>query len=149
MAVMRVVVLAVIAAAVAAALAAATPVVVPEQLLAYEAPDGIHIVAVDGSGDRLLRGTQPGDQNPEWAPHGRESRKGNGRSGAPAWSADGRALAFITNEPFTSAPGETSGNPSDEIARMDADGGGYRRLTANRVRDGDPAISPDGRTIAF
>src|SRR5437762_13915805 len=70
MAVMRVVVLAVIAAAVAAALAAATPVVVPEQLLAYEAPDGIHIVAVDGSGDRLLRGTEPGDQNPEWSPHG-------------------------------------------------------------------------------
>jgi Tol biopolymer transport system component len=257
---MRVVALAVVAAAVAAVLAAApAPGVVREQLLAYEAPDGIHIVAADGSGDRLLPGTEPGDQNPEWSPQGdrvvlwtdadgagdvvvidagsgrrtrltdsaeqdvdtdwfpswspdsstivfnsdrdggdgrtiyavpaaggpvrrvtkgwaprfspggrltfqldgrlvttdadghdrREFPRRNGRSWAPAWSPDGSALAFITNEPFTSAPAQTSHNPTYEIARMDADGRGYRRLTANRVRDGDPAISTDGRTIAF
>jgi TolB protein len=257
---MRVVALAVVAAAVAAVLAAApAPGVVREQLLAYEAPDGIHIVAADGSGDRLLPGTEPGDQNPEWSPQGdrvvlwteadgagdivvidvgsgrrtrltdsaeqdvdtdwfpswspdgstivfdsdrggakewmiyavpaaggslrrvtrgwaprfspdgrltfqlhgrlvttdadghdrREFPRRNGRSWAPAWSPDGRVLAFITNEPFTSAPGQTSRRPTYEIARMNADGGAFRRLTANRVRDGDPAISPDGRTIAF
>ena len=45
-----VVVLAVVAAVAAALAAAAAPVAVREQLLAYEAPDGIHIVALDGSG---------------------------------------------------------------------------------------------------
>jgi Tol biopolymer transport system component len=79
----------------------------------------------------------------------REFPRRNGRSWAPAWWPDGSALAFITNEPFTSERGETSGNRTYEIGRMNADGGGYRRLTANRIRDGDPAISPDGRTIAF
>jgi Tol biopolymer transport system component len=257
---MRVLALSVVAAAVAAALAAApAPVAGRAQLLAYEAPDGIHVVAADGRGDRVLPGSEPGDQNPEWSPEGdrvafwsdvdgagdvfvidvdsgrrtrltesaeqdiytdwfpswspdgstivfdsdrdggdawtiyavpaaggtlrrvttgwgprfspagrltfqlegrlvttdadgrdrREFPRRNGRSWAPAWWRDGSALAFITNEPFTSAPGETSRNPTYEIARMDADGGGYQRLTANRVRDGDPAISPDGRTIAF
>ncbi|TML88173.1 MAG: hypothetical protein E6G08_08825 [Actinobacteria bacterium] len=257
---MRVVALAVVAAAVVAAFAASpAPVALRTQLLAYEAPDGIHIVAVDGSGDRLLRGTEPRDQNPEWSPQGdrvvlwtdadgagdvvvidagsgrrtrltesaeqdvntdwfpswspdgstivfnsdrdggnewtiyampavggplrrvttgwgprfspggrltfqldgrlvtadadgrdrREFPTRNGRSWAPAWSPDGSGLAFITNEPFTSAPGQTSRNPTYEIGRMNADGGSYRRLTANRIRDGDPAISPDGRTIAF
>src|SRR5439155_6763110 len=67
---MRSVALAVVAAAAAALAAAAAPVAVREQLLAYEAPDGIHIVALDGSGDRLLPGTAPGDQNPEWSPQG-------------------------------------------------------------------------------
>jgi Tol biopolymer transport system component len=246
--------------AVVAAVAAA-PAAAParEQVLAYEAPDGIHIVAADGRGDRLLRGSEPGDQNPEWSPQGdrvvlwtdadgagdivvidvgsgrrtrltesaeqgvdtdwfpswspdgsaivfnsdrdggdgrtiyavsadggrvrrvtrgwgprfspdgrltfqlegrlvttdaaghgrREFPRRNGRSWAPSWSSDGNQLAHITNEPFTSAPRETSGNPTYEIARMNADGGGYRRLTANSVRDGDPAISPDGGTIAF
>jgi hypothetical protein len=37
----------------------------------------------------------------------------------------------------TSETDQTSGNPTCEIAGMDADGSGYRRLTANRVRDGD------------
>jgi Tol biopolymer transport system component len=249
----------VVAAVAAAPPAAPATVVAREQLLAYEAPDGIHVVAADASADRLLAGTEPGDQNPEWSPHGdrvvlwtdaegagdivvidagsgrrtrltdsaeqdvdtdwfpswspdgstvvfnsdrdggdgrtiyavpaaggplrrlrrgwaprfspdgrltfqlngrlvtadadghdrREFPRRNGRSWAPAWWPDGSALAFITNEPFTSAPAQTSRNPTYEIARMDADGGGYRPLTANHVRDGDPAISPDGLTIAF
>ena len=55
----------------------------------------------------------------------------------------------MSTEPAASPICQPSRDPTYEIARMDADGGGYRRLTANRVRDGDPAISPDGRTIAF
>jgi len=61
---LRVAALAVVAAVAAAP--AATPE--SEQVLAYEAPDGIHLVAADGSGDRLVRGSEPGDQNPDWSP---------------------------------------------------------------------------------
>src|SRR3954466_3214282 len=67
---MRSVVLAVVVAGAPSPAPPAAPVGGRKQLLAYEAPDGIHIVALDGSGDRLLPGTEPGDQNPEWSPQG-------------------------------------------------------------------------------
>ena len=57
---------------------------------------------------------------------------------APAWSPDGRKIAFAS---------ERDGN--SEIYLMNADGSGQRNLTRNLAYDGDPAWSPDGRKITF
>jgi Tol biopolymer transport system component len=57
---------------------------------------------------------------------------------APAWSHDGRRLAFISNRTGTS-----------EIYLMNADGTDQRRLTRNRASEYNPVWSPDGRSIAF
>ena len=56
----------------------------------------------------------------------------------PAWSPDGRKLAFVS---------ERDGNA--EIYVMNADGSGLRNLTRTPSHDRDPAWSPDGRAIAF
>ena len=61
-----------------------------------------------------------------------------GTYAAPAWSPDGRKIAFVSDR---------DGN--SEIYVMNADGSGQRRLTRNPAYDADPAWSPDGRTIAF
>ena len=74
----------------------------------------------DGSG---LRNLTP----KPWAP-----------DAAPAWSPDGRKIAFAS---------ERDGN--SEVYVMNADGSGQRNLTRNPALDGDPAWSPDGRNIAF
>ena len=57
---------------------------------------------------------------------------------SPAWSPDGRQLAF------------TSYRDGDwEIYVMNADGSDVRRLTDNSAWDDSPAWSPDGRWIAY
>jgi Tol biopolymer transport system component len=61
-----------------------------------------------------------------WAPHK--------TGGEPAWSPDGRRLAF-------------RGSGSRGIWVVNADGTGLRRLT--RRADGSPTWSADGRSIAF
>jgi Tol biopolymer transport system component len=59
----------------------------------------------------------------------------------PAWSPDGRRIAFSS-----SARDEGSGY---HVYVMNADGSKQRRLTPNRSDDSDPAWSPNGRWIAF
>ena len=56
----------------------------------------------------------------------------------PAWSPDGRKLAFVSDR---------DGN--SEVYVMNADGSGQRNLTRNPAYDADPAWSPDGRKLAF
>jgi len=56
----------------------------------------------------------------------------------PAWSPDGKRIAFHSNR---------DGN--EEIYVMNADGSGQTRLTKNEVGDTSPAWSPDGKRIAF
>lgn len=52
----------------------------------------------------------------------------------PAWSPDGRRIAYVR---------------SSEIWTMNADGSRQRRLTRNTSWDGSPTWSPDGRSILF
>ena len=58
--------------------------------------------------------------------------------GLPAWSPDGRHIAFQSNR-----------NGNFEIYVMAADGSNPRRLTNHSATDGAAAWSPDGRHIAF
>ena len=57
---------------------------------------------------------------------------------SPAWSPDGRRIAFDSNR-----------DGDFEIYVMNADGSGVTRLTDNDADDWSPAWSPDGRRIAF
>jgi TolB protein len=57
---------------------------------------------------------------------------------SPAWSTDGRQIAFTSTR---------DGN--QEICVADADGSNMRALTSDAGLDAHPAWSPDGRRIAF
>jgi Tol biopolymer transport system component len=62
----------------------------------------------------------------------------------PAWSPDGKKIAFMSQEP------DASGNdPNYNIFVMNADGTGISRLTDTQGSDGFPAWSPDGGKISF
>jgi Tol biopolymer transport system component len=62
----------------------------------------------------------------------------------PAWSRDGKKIAFEYNRDAAGRPARRS-----EIYLMNADGTGLKRLTRNAVFDGDPSWSPDGRYVVF
>jgi WD40-like Beta Propeller Repeat len=59
---------------------------------------------------------------------------------APAWSPDGKKLAFAS---------DGDGGVGFEICVMNADGTGAARITNASGHDTDPSWSPDGRKIAF
>jgi Tol biopolymer transport system component len=79
----------------------------------------IYVMNSDGSGQRRLTRNPADDE-------------------APAWSPDGRKIAFMSYR-----------DGSYEIYVMNADGSGQRRLTRGSDADEDPAWSPDGRLITF
>ena len=83
----------------------------PGRLLRQE----IYVMNADGSGQRMLA-----------------------RGHAPAWSRDGRKIAFRSDR---------DGN--GEIYVMNADGSGLTRLTRNPASDGGAFWSHDGRRIFF
>ena len=56
----------------------------------------------------------------------------------PAWSPDGRRIAFASDR-----------DGGSNIYVMNADGSGVARLTDSSAGDYGPAWSPDGRRIAF
>lgn len=64
--------------------------------------------------------------------------QGEWKDGSPAWSPDGKRIAFYS---------ERDGNA--EIYVMNANGTGLTRLTRTSADEGYPAWSPDGRTISF
>src|SRR5262245_43609251 len=57
----------------------------------------------------------------------------------PAWSPDGRQIAFVSVPP--------GGN--FDIYVMNADGSGRHRLTDNPATDNFPSWSPDGTKVVF
>jgi dipeptidyl aminopeptidase/acylaminoacyl peptidase len=63
-----------------------------------------------------------------------------GGQGSPAWSPDGRRVAFDAGRPDSSTA---------VIFVVDADGGAARQLTESRADDYCPAWSRDGRWIYF
>ena len=86
----------------------------------------LYVMNADGSGQRRLT------QKPRGAP------SGFGIASQPAWSPDGRKIAFVSNR-----------YGSDDIFTVNADGSALLRLTRNPAGDGAPVWSPDGRKIAF
>src|SRR5918992_1368989 len=56
---------------------------------------------------------------------------------SPAWSPDGRRLAFVRER-----------RDDSDIAVMEADGSAVHAVTSGAGRDRDPALSPDGQWIA-
>jgi TolB protein len=85
----------------------------------YSAHSDIYVMNADGSGIRKL--THNAAQNAE-----------------PAWSPDGRKIAFRSTR-----------NGNRDLFVMNADGSGKRNLTRNAAWDSRPSWSPDGRKIAF
>ena len=65
-------------------------------------------------------------------------------NGNPAWSPDGKRIAF------TSTGGRTTGDGHWHIYVMDANGGNPQKVSnENAVDNWDPSWSPDGERIAF
>ena len=60
----------------------------------------------------------------------------------PAWSPDGKLIAFASNR--------GSDSPEDfDIWVMDSNGEHPRQITDSACRDDSPVFSPDGKTIFF
>jgi len=85
----------------------------------YSSESDIFVMNADGSGTRRL--THNAAQNAE-----------------PAWSPDGRKIAFRSTR-----------NGNRDLYVMNADGSGKRNLTQNAAWDSRPSWSPDGQKIAF
>jgi Tol biopolymer transport system component len=119
-----------------------------------EGQQAIFVMNADGSSVRRIHNGLPVSNGAIWLPDGR-IRFGDGRniytmkpdgsevvrlnySGEP--SPDGRQILFIKEV----IPGE-----SDELFVANADGRNPRRLTHNKIFDGAPGWSPDGRKIVY
>jgi TolB protein len=100
-------------------------------------------VNVNGYGEIWLRDAAGAGRTRLTAPPPSEVTDAPG-STSPAWSPDGRWIAF------ESSGAATREDPRDlEIYVMRPDGSGIRRLTSDSILDAHPTWSPDGRRLAF
>jgi dipeptidyl aminopeptidase/acylaminoacyl peptidase/uncharacterized protein GlcG (DUF336 family) len=67
----------------------------------------------------------------------------------PAWSPDGRYLAFSMRKPLVTKITDLSRIFVEDIGLIPAEGGVVRKLTSSMGPAYSPAFSPDGRTIAY
>jgi Tol biopolymer transport system component len=84
-------------------------------------------------------------------PDGSRLRRLTDRGSDPAWSSDGRHIAFVSDRDEN---GQLSYGDraffANELYVMDADGGHPARLTRTKqLNESSPAWSPDGRVIAY
>ena len=136
----------------------------------------LHIMAADGSDDRLLPLANVDFQNhPDWSPDGsliafshttgidvvRPDGTGQRRvltrtSGPeeinnysihrPDWSPDGSRLTFQRGTDVVNSAGHVA---DSEVAVVNADGSGLQVLTDNRISNHAPVWSPDGSKILY
>jgi len=76
----------------------------------------------------------------------RQVTRGEWSVGAPNWTPDGRTIVFGSGPRIEDA--EYAWRESD-IYSVDVAGGAIRQLTTRKGPDANPAISPDGRLIAY
>ena len=74
----------------------------------------------------------------------RQITEGDWNDGSPAWSPDGRQIAFTSDR-----TAERWRFPADQVWVIDADGSHPRRLTSEALGAAAPSWSPDGHQIAF
>jgi tricorn protease-like protein len=122
----------------------------------------LYVMHADGSGLRRLTAGPEDDARPAWSPNGRQiafARSGEvwvvglrggaphrvthglgGEAADPAWSPNGKLIAYDYRPP---------GYSIREIWVVNADGSGAREVTHLRRVSSLPALSPDGKRIAF
>ena len=70
-------------------------------------------------------------------------------SAEPAWSPDGKKIAFSSKRPTESQPDPDRGQNSDVFLSEAQEGAEARRLTNWIGSDSQPVFSPDGAKIAY